>query len=318
MSHKGKKLTEEHKRKIGLANSIALKGRKNTVESNLKRSFSLMGRISPMRGKKQTIESNIKRSMTLKGKKRIRPNKNRLPREIRFCACGCGRTKEVRIDSFWSIFAGCRKGKNNSAYKKGLPKCKLCGNTLQNRYAMYCRKCRFKFFTPWNKGLTKKTDDRVERYAHNVSKTIKYLSKNNKKYIQNHFNNHWSRTPIRENTIKKCLEGFKIASMHPNKFEIKVENALNEMYPGQFKYVGNKRFGPHGHNPDFINVTDKIVILCNGCYWHLEKRNLDTNYQNKKIVEKIEAEPFTNIGYKVVFIWDDDKSFNVLKNIITE
>ena len=67
MAKKGVKLTEEHKRKIGLANSIVLTGRKLTAShkknislSNEKKSYDWL------KGKKQSIETRMKRSKSLK------------------------------------------------------------------------------------------------------------------------------------------------------------------------------------------------------------------------------------------------------------
>jgi hypothetical protein len=45
MSKKGYKQTEEHKKKIGLSNSVSLRGHKQSKESNEKRSISAKNRV---------------------------------------------------------------------------------------------------------------------------------------------------------------------------------------------------------------------------------------------------------------------------------
>ncbi len=71
----GKVLSEDHKIKIGVANSIALMGRKNPEETKKKISISLKKaydegrRISCMKGKKHSNETKRKMSLSHMGKK---------------------------------------------------------------------------------------------------------------------------------------------------------------------------------------------------------------------------------------------------------
>lgn len=74
----GYRPTEETKRKIGEANKISLKGKKQSEESNKKRSEKLKGRISPRKGQKVSEETKRKISVaktghitTLETRKRI-------------------------------------------------------------------------------------------------------------------------------------------------------------------------------------------------------------------------------------------------------
>lgn len=73
MPKKGEKMSEEHKRKIGLANSIALKGKKQSEESRRKKSLALRGKKfdthKGMLGKKHSEETKRKISEAQKGKK---------------------------------------------------------------------------------------------------------------------------------------------------------------------------------------------------------------------------------------------------------
>lgn len=64
MFKKGYKQTEEHKRKIGLAN----RGKVRSVESNLKNSLAHIGKLSARKGKKHSEESKKKMSESHKGR----------------------------------------------------------------------------------------------------------------------------------------------------------------------------------------------------------------------------------------------------------
>jgi very-short-patch-repair endonuclease len=302
-----KTLTEEHKARIGESVSKTLKGKPSWRKGKTAEELYGIERA-------QYLRKNVW-GKHLKGKEY--PGK--IPRKFQYCACGCGEGKEVKTNLNKRIFIRGHNarlnnpcythrllGSANPSWKGGKSKCNICGKETSSYAAKQCRKCYFDFVKPWNKGLKKETDVRVRKNALATKRTITHLAKNDSTYIKNHLENHWSRKPVRASTIEKCLVGFKEASKHPNKFEIKVEEILNTIFPSSFIYVGNKRLGRKGYNPDFISKKSKMVVLCNGCYWHLEKRGLDVTDKNKRIVEKIEAEPFISIGYKVMFIWDDE------------
>lgn len=54
-----------------------------------------------------------------------------------------------------------------------------------------------------------------------------------------------------------------------NGFELKVLALLNKAYPGQFRYVGDGSYLVDNKSADFINKTNKVVVLAHGIYWHL-------------------------------------------------
>lgn len=62
--------SEETKRKIGLANSIALKGKSHSEEQNHKMSVLYTGEGNPFYGKRHTVESRIKMSNSKIGKQK--------------------------------------------------------------------------------------------------------------------------------------------------------------------------------------------------------------------------------------------------------
>ena len=67
-------------------------------------------------------------------------------------------------------------------------------------------------------------------------------------------------------TVAKVLS--KVCQ-RPNKLETKCGLDLEEKFPSKFKYVGNGLSIINGKSPDYISEELKVVVLCNGLYWHL-------------------------------------------------
>jgi len=108
-----------------------------------------------------------------------------------------------------------------------------------------------------------------------------------------------------EKTIRKRLG--KVQST-PNSFEIKCMEHLNKIYPQKFIYCGDGSVMLNGRSVDAISKELKIAYLFNSCYWHLDINNLKRTEENKKLREQIESKPFENSGYKIMFIWGDDRN----------
>ena len=119
----------------------------------------------------------------------------------------------------------------------------------------------------WNKGLTVATDERVLRNARNVLKSI-------------------------------CS--------HPNKFEARALMHLERLYPKRFSFTGDGSVWINGKSPDALDAKSRTVALFNGIYWHLKRQGLEVSERNKRMVEKKEAKPFLKVGYRVIFIWEDE------------
>lgn len=137
MSLKGRKLTEEHKRKIGLANSIALLGKKQSPETIEKRVSKFRGRISPMFGKKQTSEARRKISEALK-----KIYKNKLPKHfVKFQEAGWKATRKLKDEksSNWKGDDVKYIGLHNWVRKHlGIPDtCKICGKNGLSGYKIH-------------------------------------------------------------------------------------------------------------------------------------------------------------------------------------
>jgi hypothetical protein len=121
--------------------------------------------------------------------------------------------------------------------------------------------------TPWNRGLTAKTDKRVENNTINVLKAV-------------------------------CAS--------PNKFETKCLALLQNLYPNKFKYTGDGTCIINGRSADAYSLELNTIVLFHGVYWHLERGGLVINEENKRSVEKVDSLPFLFAGYKVIFLWEDE------------
>lgn len=117
---------------------------------------------------------------------------------------------------------------------------------------------------------------------------------------------------LSEDGFKKLFSNEMIAKrlkamqQHPNKFEFNALSYLNILYKNKFKYTGDGSLVINHRSADAYSKELNTVALFNGVYWHLKKRGYEINKQNKRIVEKIEAKPFLDAGYKIIFIWEDE------------
>lgn len=115
------------------------------------------------------------------------------------------------------------------------------------------------------------------------------------------------------NTIegkKKCSLGgiaaLKAVNKCPNKFEERALAYLEILYPRRFSYTGNGTCIINGKSADAVDLENRTVALFNGVYWHLKRKGLEITEENKRLRERIEAEPFNEAGYRVIFLWEDE------------
>lgn len=113
----------------------------------------------------------------------------------------------------------------------------------------------------------------------------------------------WRNKKFKDTVSKKILLSLNSC---PNKFEVRALVYLEKLYPGRFSYCGDGSVLINGRSADAIDPKTRTVALLNGVYWHLKKLGLAINNQNKRKRERIEACPFIEAGYKVLFIWEDE------------
>ena len=149
---------------------------------------------------------------------------------------------------------------------------------------------------PWNKGLTKDTDERLKQTGIKVREALKGR--------------------IRPK-ISKALTGRKLSKEHiknalkrriPTSLEEKFQKIVNK-YNLPYKYVGNGKFFIETYNPDFINTNhEKIAIEVYARYYKL--RNSKTINEWK--IER--SKTFKKYGWKIIYFDETEvNKNNVLK-----
>lgn len=182
----------------------------------------------------------------------------------------------------------------SSAHKKKIRLAKL-GTRLseETRIKMSIAK---KGCIPWNKGgtLTKEHREKIglggmgRKHSKETKRKMK-LAQKGKKLTPQHLRNI-----------------LKAVCSRPNKFEIRALVYLESIYPKRFSYTGDGSCIINGKSADAIDLKTRTVALFNGKYYHLGIHGLSINDHNKRKRERIEAKPFTDVGYKVIFIWEDE------------
>jgi len=100
----------------------------------------------------------------------------------------------------------------------------------------------------------------------------------------------WSDPKLRELAITRMA---KAAKRKPNKPETILLDLLNNLYPGQWKYVGDFSLVIDGKCPDFVNCNgQKKIIELFGDYWHRGESPDDR------------ANIFKPFGYETLVIWE--------------
>jgi hypothetical protein len=92
----------------------------------------------------------------------------------------------------------------------------------------------------------------------------------------------------------------------PNKAELKLNGILSNLYPGEWKYVGDGQFFISGKCPDFVNVNgQKKIIELFGDYWHKGQNPQDR------------IDTFKPFGYDTLIVWENElKNFKSLRRKI--
>lgn len=142
----------------------------------------------------------------------------------------------------------------------------------------------------------------TKEHCENISKGRKgkYIGKDNhfsnaKKYSEGKSNGMYGKKHSEE-TIEKMLKArFESQKIRPNKLEKEFCIFLNQLFPKEYKYVGDFQFVLGGKCPDFINVNgQKKIIELFGNYWH-EKEDV------KKRVDH-----FKKYGWNCLVVWEDE------------
>ena len=172
-----------------------------------------------------------------------------------------------------------------------------CDNTFEcmvDSSRKYCnRKCYWKDLKgrkSWNSGLTKETDERVRKNSVEASERMLRF---------------WGDPEYKKYQLYAMIKGRRVKPNKPEKFLTKL---LQQLFPNQYKYVGDGEFILAGKNPDFINVNgQRKIIELFGNYWHTPEE------------EQQRINLFSRYGYQTLVIWDYELSdIEVLNKKIIE
>lgn len=147
----------------------------------------------------------------------------------------------------------------------------------------------------WNKG-THKSGMEGKRHKEESKRKCSESNKGQKRSdeckekLRNHAKERWSNKEYREKHIKILM-----SIPAPNKKEIRLGKLLDELYPGEWKFVGNGQVIVAGKCPDFININgQKKIIELYGDYWH--------HGQNPQ--DRIDV--FSPYGYETLIVWEKE------------
>ena len=158
-------------------------------------------------------------------------------------------------------------------------------------------------FIPWNKGLTKETDERVRKYCKN-REGFKH-SKKTRRIMSEKAKEHWRNPEI----AKKMIKGLHL---FPNKAELHLNKILQEYFPNEWRYVGDGQVIIGGLCPDFINCNGKKKIIeLFGERWHTGDNLLFHR------TEEGRKKTFSEFGFDMLVIWDYElnKEENILEKL---
>lgn len=167
---------------------------------------------------------------------------------------------------------------------------KYCSQSCANKKQIKTKKRNLKI----SKTMSGRTLS--EKHKRNVAKSkigkhFSKISKAKKKF--------WEDPDSRKSQIKSIL---KAAFKKFNDTEKKLFKFLQELFPGQFQFVGDGKFVIAGKCPDFVHVSEPLIIELFGDYWHSEEqtglRESDHEQERKQI--------FESEGYKTLIIWEHE------------
>jgi len=142
---------------------------------------------------------------------------------------------------------------------------------------------------PWNKGMKRIKGDPIPVYTYTFTDEGRKRRSAAKK-------KEWADFSP-EKKSEKIKQMLRISS--PNKSELYLGDILEEMYPGEWRFVGNGQIIINGKCPDFININgQKKIIEFYGENWHRG----DDPEARKNV--------FRPFGYETLIVWGRD-----LKNI---
>lgn len=151
---------------------------------------------------------------------------------------------------------------------------------------------------PWNKGLTKETDERIKLFSEKLKGKNKHWlgrhhtkeqKENIKESVKKVMNNPLMKERIRQARYKQILP------MKDTTIEIKIQNFLKQLGISFMTHQYIKDI-EHGYQCDIFIPSMKMVIECDGDYWH--------KYPIGNEIDHIRTSELLQKGFKVLRLWE--------------
>ena len=247
--------------------------------------------------------------------------------ESPLCSC-CG--KEISTQSKSGMCKSCvQTGGGNHRWNGGKKVCVDCGKSLSKNKYERCMACSGKikqgvkrepFSEEWLRNMSE-----ASKRVHQNPEVIERISRQSKKRWQGKaFRKKmkamwteekreqyaeksrevttalWKQKDYREKVFKGWRKSMKLK---PNNVEKVMIDLLQEVFPDEYKYVGDLKFIIGGKNPDFININgQKKIIELFGDYWHSEA----VIGKPMKVHEKERIALFGKYGYQTLIVWESE------------
>ena len=170
---------------------------------------------------------------------------------------------------------------------------------------------------PWNKGkvgiYSKETLEKIkslDRSGRNNPMYGKRHTQTTKRKIGLKTRERCENFEYKERLVKAIMKGWQ---KRPNKPERLLIKFLNQIFPDEFKYVGDGQLILGGKCPDFLNINGKKKLIeLFGDYWHSKER---TGIEPKEH-ERKRIEHFKRFGFDTLIIWEHElKDLKRSKNV---
>ncbi|MGA2130650.1 MAG: DUF559 domain-containing protein [Candidatus Pacearchaeota archaeon] len=154
---------------------------------------------------------------------------------------------------------------------------------------------------PWNKGLTKETDERVKKYSENLKEIAKTgifipnspFTKGHKSYTPEHLSEEQKRKIGIKNKEHRKYQVFPIKD---TSIELKIQSFLKQL---GIEYIAHGYMHiEHGYQCDILIPSTKTIIECDGNYWH--------KYPNGTEIDHIRTKELIEKGYRVIRLWEHE------------
>jgi len=267
LSHTGFKQSEESKKKT----SDALKGNKNglgykftpeqkkqTTERR-KKEYRTGRRVAFWENKKMSKEHKEKIRLSSIGKNLGKKRTKEQKRRMSLSKIGCHHTEETKNKIR-------NNAKNNPQFGMKNKKHSIITKQKQSKIRL----------------------DKINKYGFLVSdETREKISQANKGKKKNKI---W---------MKKFLERRKtmIIPKKDTSIEIKVQDFLNKLNVKFITHLYIKEI-KHSYQCDVFIPSRKLIIECDGDYWH--------SFKKQKIKDKIRTKELQNVGFEVIRLWEHE------------